>query len=573
MGGVDAASIGTRVTREDCRTQHCDVLVLGSGGAGLTAGLTTSVGGLQTVIAEKSDKFGGTTAISAAGLWVPANRRALEAGISDSSDEAFDYIRSLAPPTWPRSDEALWRRFAIEAPHMLDFVEAHSPLRFELTPQSDPFIDRPGAKRRGRMVSPRPLSRRILDGYSEKLRHPMLSHIFTYQEALQQDPYHRPLSALASLLPWVLWRLLTSSRGMGTALVVGLLKGCIAYRCRFELMARALELLLDERGHVAGAILRRAGRELRILARHGVVLATGGFEWDPALRGQYFPGPVDFVTSPPGNEGDGHHMALMVGAELACMDQANMGPALPIVYEGRIQGMSYFLHHEPNAIIVDRNGRRFVDEFRFNIGEVIDERDPVTGMPIHLPAWMISDARLLSRAPIIRWSARRNPDWIVRAQSLTELAGRINVPAEALTATVTRFNGFAIDGIDQDFGRGAARRNPVRVTGQTEIVPIEYAPFLAIPFNRSFISTKGGPRTNARGEVLRPDGGVIGGLYCAGVAMANPIGTWAVGAGTTLGPNMTWGYICGRTILENAGRAESVTAAAVLQDRHSQMKE
>lgn len=561
------------MTREDDRTQRCDVLVLGSGGAGLTAALTAAAGGLETIVAEKANKFGGTTALSAAGLWVPANRCAREAGISDSSDEAFNYIRSLAPPGWPRTDEDLWRRFVIEAPRMLEFVEAHSPLRFELTPQSDPYADQPGAKLHGRMISPRPLRRKILGGHSGKLRRPMLPHIFAYQEALQRDPYHRPLSASVSLLPRVMWRLLTGSRGMGTALVVGLLKGCIEHGCRFELRARALELFTDERGRVCGAMLRQDGRELRILARHGVVLATGGFEWDAALLGKYFPGPIDFITSPPGNEGDGHRMALRVGAQLAHMDQANIGPALPVLYEGRLQGMSYFFHHEPNAIIVDRNGRRFVDEFRFNIGEVIDERDPATGMPLHLPAWMISDARLLRRAPLVRWFSRRKPDWIVRAQSLLELARRIDVPADVLTSTVARFNVFATAGIDHDFGRGIARRDRGRAPERPELAPIERAPFLALPFNRSFISTKGGPQTNARGQVLRPDAGVIDGLYCAGVTMANPIGTWAVGAGTTLGPNMTWGFICGRSILESVQAAEIATASAAPQARHSQTKE
>jgi 3-oxosteroid 1-dehydrogenase len=536
-----------RVTQD--RVEECDVVVVGSGAAALTAALTVSIAGLDTVVIEKTGQLGGTSAISAAGIWVPANHHARAAGIDDSPEEALQYIRTRAPPGWQNTEGALWRRFVGEAPKMLLAVEQHTPLRFKLTPQPDPYPDVPGARQRGRMLSPRPLRRSVAGAFAGRLRPPMLPHIFTYQELLKEDPYHRPVIASLKLIHRVVWRWLTGSRGMGTALIAGLLKGCIDHRCRIETDKRATELILDSNGDVRGVVAQQNGTDRRIAARRGVVLATGGFEWNSELVAKYFPGPVDFVTSPRSNEGDGHRMAEAAGAELVHMDQANVSPAIPITYDGALQGLSIAFQHEPNAIVVDAAGRRFVDEFRFNIGEVMDERDPTTGRPIHLPAWVISDSRFLRRSPIVRRYAGRDERWLIRSNSLRDLAARTNLPAEQLVETVARFNSFCATGIDADFHRGESEPGRRRAVAGPKLVPIAHPPFIAMPFNRSFVSTKGGPRTNEYGQVLRPGGKVIKGLYCAGVAMANPIGTWAVGAGTTLGPNMTWGYICGQAIV------------------------
>ena len=534
-------------------TQEVDVVVVGSGSAALAAALTCSVAGLDTVVLEKTDKIGGTTAISAAGTWVPANHHALAAGIDDTPRDALEYIRALAPPGWWETEDRLWRRFVEEAPRMLAFVEKHTPLRFDLTQQSDPYPDAPGAKRLGRMLSPSPLSRRIVGEYAPYLRRPMLTHMFTYQEFLREDAYHRPLAASSKLLPRLVSRWLTGSRAMGTALVAGFLKGCLDHGCRIGTRARATELILDRKDAICGIVVDQGTSIRRIGVRCGVVLASGGFEWNADLVAKHFPGKVDFITSPWGNEGDGHRMAMSAGAQFAHMDQANLSPALPIRYDGRLQGLSLSFHQEPNAIIVDRKGRRFVDEFRFNIGEVIDQRDPATGEPKHLPAWIVSDRRLLARAPFVRWFANAKKGWMVRADSIAELARRIDLPEVNLTGTIERFNAFCGNGIDEDFGRAAPRQKGKGRANHAALSPIRNCPFLAMPLNRSFISTKGGPRTNEYGEVVRPDGSVIQGLYCAGVAMANPIGTWAVGAGTTIGPNLTWGYSCGQSI-KTAGR-------------------
>jgi Succinate dehydrogenase/fumarate reductase, flavoprotein subunit len=521
------------------------VLVIGSGSAGLCAALTTAQGGLDTIVLEKGDRLGGTSSISGAGTWVPANHHAKAAGINDSPEDALTYITSVAPPGWREKEEKRWRRFASEAPRMLEFVERYTPLEFSLTNQGDPMAESPGAKSHGRMLSPKPLSLRLLGPYRRLLHPSELPLIFSYQEVLRHDPYHHPIQATARLLPRLLWRWLTVTRGMGAALIAGLLKGCLDHGCRIETQARAISLIRTPDGHIGGARIEHQGREKRFYARIGVVIASGGFEWDAERVRQHFPGPTDFIASPRTNEGDGHRMAEAVGAELAHMDQANLSPGVPSRRSPYPRGLSIYFHRLPNAIIVDRTGRRFLNEYAFNLGEKIDQRDKATGAPLHLPAWFITDVRFLERSPIVRFFGRKQPRWMVRAPSLSELARRIGVPPETLLTTVDRYHSFCANGADLDFKRH-------KTPPYENLEPITRAPFIAIPFNRTFVSTKGGPKTDANGQVVGVDGRRIPGLYCAGVAMDNPFGTWAVGAGTTIGPNMTWGYICGKSLLEAA---------------------
>lgn len=530
-------------------THRTDVLVLGSGGAGLVAALTAAAQGLSVTVLEKTDRLGGTTAMSGAGTWIPASHLAAAAGIEDSPEEALAYIRAAAPDGWAAEEDALWQAFVHAAPEMLRFVEAHSPLRFALTPEPDPLRTLPGAKPRGRMMSPLPLSRWRAGRFAFRIRKSTIPEIFTYHEAVETDLYHHPYRTALSLWPRLLWRLLTNTRGKGTALVTGLLRGCLDHGVQVLLSARAVELTKDADGTVVGAVVERNGTRETWAARSGVVIATGGFEWDAALLARHFPGPVDYLGSPPGNDGDGQRMAEAAGAALARMDQATLTPSVPTRYEGRLLAQPVPFHTERNAMLVNRHGRRFVNEVTFNIGEAIDARDPATGEPVHLPVWVVTDARMLRQVPPVRWGAQADPGWMRQAPDIAGLAGAIGVPAAALEETVAQFNAAAEAGEDTAFGR------PARVTAapadkrrRIGMEALREPPFLAFPFSRSILGTKGGARTNEHGEVLRVDGSVIPGLFACGVAMANPIGSRNVGTGTTIGPNMTWGYVVGRRL-------------------------
>lgn len=519
----------------------CDVLVVGSGAAALTAALVTSAAGLSTLIVEKATRLGGTTAWSGAALWVPANHHAAAAGLPDTVDKALAYVTAAAPPGWAATEAPLWRAFVQEAPRMLAFVESRTRLRMALTDQPDPLATLPGARARGRMLSPRPLALRLAGRSRRHLRSPRPWHLFTFQEMLASDPLRRPIRAALRHGPRLLLRLMTGSRAQGTALVVGLLRGCLDHGCRLLLEAPACELIVRE-GVVRGAVVRRNGRMQSIGARRGVVLASGGFEWDRSRRERHFPDMPCLIASPDSNTGDAHRMVEAVGGQLAHMDQANWSPGIPGGAAGSLSALSVYLHQDPAAILVDRSGQRFTDEGAFNLGECLVQRARADEAPLHLPVWCIADRGLLRRAPLLRWFARRRRGWIVRASTISGLARKIGLPATVLDATVRRYNEACSIGIDGMFGRSA--------TGSPGMNRIRRRHPVALPMIPTFISTKGGPRTDDRGQVLDAGGVPIPGLFCCGVAMASPIGTRAVGAGTTIGPNMTWGYICGRSLVD-----------------------
>ena len=530
-------------------SESYDVVVIGSGSAALSAALRAAAGGLSVLVLEKTAKLGGTSAMSGAGTWIPANHHAKAAGLNDSAEEALTYLRAAAPKGWQESEDALWQAFAGNAAATLAFIETQTPLQFRLTAEPDTMAEQPGGKARGRMLSPLPLRRALMGPLRKHLRRSTLPHLYTYQEVYDGDLWHRPVRATLRVLHRLAWRILTGSRAQGSALVIGLVRGCLDHGCRFETGMRVQALLMGPDGRVTGAEASGPHGARQITARRGVVIASGGFEWDEAKRAAHFPGPLDFLGSPRANEGDGQRMAEAAGAALAHMDQANIYPAMPTRYEGKPHGIPLLFHAEPHAILVDRHGQRFVSELDFNIGEALDRRDPVTGEPLHLPAWVIADRRFLRLAPPFHWYARKKPGWLIKADSLATLAAKTGLPPQALIATVQRYNGFCQQGRDLDFRCGETKWERFKAGPKPVLAPIEAGPFYAMPLNRSILGTKGGARTDAQGRVLRADGTVIPGLFAAGLSMANPIGTRAVGPGTTIGPNLVWGYICGETLL------------------------
>jgi len=540
------------------RDREVDVVVVGTGAAGLCAALAAAAGGARVAVLEKAAVLGGTTAMSGAGTWIPANHHMLAAGLADSPDEALTYLRAVAPEGWAEAEEPLWREFVERAPETLRFLEAHTPLRFELVHHPDPYAEAPGGKAHGRMLSPRLISRNILGPWRDRIRPFTRGQLFTYSEMVVGPVLARPVPTLLRMAPVLAYRWLTRRVGMGGALATGLVRGCMDHGVEILAETQVTRLVMDGgpdgRG-VAGVEAVSGGRPLVIRAVRGVVLATGGFEWDPEMRTRYFPGEVGLIGSPRTNTGDGQRMAAAAGAKLDRMDEALIYCCLPIRYEGQRHAVPITDVYSPHGILVNRTGRRFLNEGRPNLGVAIDERDPATGLPVHLPVWRVFDARYARRNPVAMLLGRLDRGWLRRAPSIAALAGMIGLDPAVLAEAVERFNGFARRGIDEDFHRGETVWEKFNTPdpgpesgGNGALGTIAVPPFYAAPYERAILATKGGPRTNTRGQVLREDGSAIGGLYCAGVAMANPIGSKAVGAGSTIGPCLTWGYICGLTL-------------------------
>ena len=522
---------------------ECDVVVVGSGAAGLSAALAASADGARVIVLEKAHVLGGTTAMSAAGTWVPANHHMLAAGIVDSPEEAHTYLRATAPPGWVEEEDELWKALAQSSAPMLRFLEDRTPLVFELVNGPDPFAEAPGGKLRGRMVSPRLLSRYRLGRWRNRVRKSVKPQFFTYKEmgAVTKDP----LRSVTRLLPSLAWRLVSGQVGMGNGLVVGLVRGCLDQGCRILVDANVGSLMTDK-GVVVGVEAVIGGEPTSIHAAKGVVLASGGFDWAPDYMATYFPG-IDIIGAPRSNTGDGQRMAAAVGAKLARMDQANISPATFTTYEGKRHALPLHETYGPHCMLVNREGKRFVSEGSPNLGLALDHRTP-NGRSRHAPAWRIFDSRYSNR--LSKAFAAKDPEFVRSADTIEALAAKIGLDPEVLRATVDRFNGWSRVGVDGDFHRGETAWER-HYSGASSLAPIERPPFFAAPFLYASVGTKGGPRTNRHCQVLRSDGSVIVGLYCAGLAMANPIGTKGVGAGTTIGPCLTFGYIAGRSIAQD----------------------
>lgn len=527
---------------------ECDVVVVGTGASGLAAALAASVDGARVIVLEKSHVLGGTTAMSAAGTWVPSNHHMLAAGIEDSPEETLEYLRATAPPGWQESEDELWQALAEESPRMLRFLEDKTPLRFELVNHPDFYVEAPGGRLTGRMVSPKMISRFLLGRWWNRVRKSVKPQYFTYKEMIGgvlKDPWR----SMWKLGPSLAYRWLTASVGLGNGLTVGLVRGCLDHGCRILLDADVKRLLVDggdpRTSAVTGVEAVVAGRKQAIRAAKGVVLATGGFDWNAELMKRHFPG-TEIIGAPRTNTGDGQVMAQSVGALLERMDQANIAPVTFTTYEGERHAQPLYESYAPHCILVNRAGHRFVSEGSASLGVAIDARDD-KGRPRHLPAWRIFDARYAAKNALSMYFGNKDPNWFRKAATLEELSAQIGLDPQVLRATVDRFNGWSKTGRDEDFHRGETAWEKY-YTGDRALGTVEEAPFYAAPFLYGSLGTKGGARTNRHGQVLRPDHSIIAGLYCAGLAMASPIGTKAVGAGTTIGPCLTFGYIAGKAI-------------------------
>jgi 3-oxosteroid 1-dehydrogenase len=546
---ADPLSTRDSAPRPEAARREADVIVLGSGAAALAAALTVAVSGLKVIVLEKTEWIGGTSAMSGGMTWAPANHVAARAGLHDTPEEALAYMRAVAPEGWQATEDRLWEAQARNAGPMIAFLEQHSPVRFAIANVPDPMMELAGAKALGRLLTPAPISKRVLGPYASRIRPSTLPQTLTYDESVASKLYRQPVRATLRHAGTFLRRWPTRTVGKGNALITGLLKGCLDHGCELALQTRALDLMLDESGRVSGVRAECLGQSLTFIARRAVILATGGFEWDARMLAEHFPAEIDYRSSPRSNEGDGHKMAAAAGALLAHMDQANIMVQPPVIYDGQLHGLPLRIHAEPDSIIVDGTGRRFASEYQFHMGERLMDLDPATGRPKHLPAWIISHWPMVRRTPLIRWYRRYDRSWLVKARTPRELAGKIGLPADALAATVERFNGFARTGEDLDFGRGRSDYESRLGRSVGLMKPIDRPPFVAIRCKPSILGTKGGVRTNERGQALRPDGSVIAGLYCAGNVMANPVGTRTPSqVGTTLGPYMTWGFVCGQAI-------------------------
>lgn len=527
----------------DTDVPDADVVVVGSGGAALAAALAASDAGCTVTVVERSEAVGGTTAVSGGGVWMPRNH---VSGDGDSREEALTYMSRLAGET------GLLPRFVDEGPTILAGLEKRTKLRFRRVSWPDYHPEMEGARKAGRMVEPALFDSSSLGPWAERLRRaPFLGLPLTLQEStVDWTPSYTPERYDAGEIRR---RVKDGQVACGQALAAALLEGCLSRGIEPVLGTRAVELIVRG-GAVAGVVVESDGRRAGLHAR-AVVLASGGYEWNPGFCSRFLPGHLTHPTSPPANEGDGLLMAMEVGADLANMNQAWWYPAGAVpgeTYDGH--QLARFLAVErtaPHSIIVDRFGQRFVNEAaNYNdMQKAFLGFDANEAKARHLPCWIVFDQQYRSRYPVM--TARPgtpDPGWLMADATLEGLAARAGIDPAGLSETVQRWNGFVMSGRDRDFGRGVSfydRFHGDPNAAHPNLGTVERPPFFALPLYLGAVGTSGGPRIDETGAVQHVRDRPIPGLYGAGNVVASPAGPAYFGGGTTLGMALVWGHIAG----------------------------
>lgn len=569
-------------------TKACDLLIIGSGAGAMCAALTAASQGLRVLIVEKDEKFGGASARAGGGLWIPNTPHAERAGVPDSREKALAYFRH---ETGSRFDEAKVGAFLDNGPAMLDFVENRSSLRFQVLAEfPDYHCESPGGGH-GRSLFPNAWDATELGEELHRLRPVLMAASFmSMQIGVSEVPTYltaaRKVRSFLHVAGCMVRRLIDQLRAgrtlrltSGNAVVGGL--AAAAFRDGVELWTSAPARSLTRDGdRVNGAIIEKSGQRIRIEAKHGVILSTGGFPHDSIRRAELFPqgnaAPEVWGMLPYGNAGEGIRMAEAVGARF----NSNMTTPIaltPITTlhtgEGRLETIPVFFNRgAPGVISVTRQGKRFVNEARSYhdwgvalLSEYGDDQEAV--------AWIVCDHRALRRyglgvikpAPF-PIAPHLKSGYLKRGRTPAELAANAGIDPEGLQHTIRQFNQAAARDEDPTFHRGSTDYE--RAGGDPEhggnpcIGPLEQPPFYAIRVFAGCVATFAGIDTNAKAQALDSEGDPIAGLYVIGNDMASITGGDYISGGCTLGPAMTFGYIAANHIAAEAASAPGKSVAA-----------
>ncbi len=543
-----------------------DVVVVGSGASGMTAALTAAKRGLSVVVVEKAPTFGGSAARSGAGIWIPNNPVLLAAGVPDTPAKAAQYLAAVVGPDVPAVRQ---QAFLLNGPQMIAFVMANSPLRFRwMEGYSDYYPELPGGLPNGRSIEPDQFDGNLLGAELANLNAPYLatppglvvfSADYKWLNLAAVNPKGAAVAATCLARGTAAALAGQKPLTMGQALAAGLRAGLLGANVPVWLNTPLVDLNV-EGGAVTGIVVSRNGSQGLVKARRGVIVGSGGFEHNAAMRAQYQRQPIgtDWTVGAKENTGDGHRAGQRAGAALDLMEDAWWGPAIPV------PGDPYFCLAErtlPGGLIVNQAGQRFVNEAAPYSDVVHTMYDKNPSAP-DIPAWLVVDQNYRNKylfrdvLPLLPLpDAWYSSGAVVKAGSIEALGSAMGVSPAALKSTVDRFNGFAWSGVDRDFHRGASAYDHYYtdpfVLPNSCLAPLWAAPFYAFKLVPGDLGTKGGMRTDARARVLRPDGSVIPGLYAAGNASAAVMGHSYAGAGSTIGPAMTFGYVAANDIADH----------------------
>ena len=549
----------------------CDLLVVGSGAAGLSAAVTAAHHGLRVVVAEREPVFGGTTAWSGGWMWTPCNPLAKRAGIDEDAARPREYLRHVLGPHF---DEPRVNAFLDAAPRMVAFFEAHTALAFEGgTTIPDTYATVPGAGTGGRSVIAAPYDARDLGELVARLRKPLRETTFlglTIQAGpdlrafmnVTRSP--RAFAYVAKRVSRHVADLALHGRAMqlrnGLALAARLLRSAADKGVDLRPNARATRLLLVD-GRVCGAALATPQGEVEARASRGVVLASGGFPHDDARRRATFPAPDQHWTlAVPSASGDGARLAESVGGvfDAALAAPGAWCPVSLVPYaDGSVGRFPHIIERgKPGIVGVLANGRRFCNEGN-GYHDYVEAMLRAVPEGQEVASWLVCTRAFQRRyglgvsrpvplpvAPFVR------SGYLKTGRTIEELAHNCGIDPQGLAQTIAEYNAHARRGEDPLFGRGSTIYNRYqgdpRVAPNPCVAPIERAPFYAVKVVPGSFGTFAGIRTNGHAQVVDARGDPIPGLYAAGTDMASVMGGYYPAGGINLGPAMTFGYIAGR---------------------------
>ncbi|WP_439134199.1 FAD-dependent oxidoreductase [Pseudomaricurvus sp.] len=539
-----------------------DYIVVGSGGGAMSGALTMLAQGKQVIMLEKSELVGGTTARSGGVMWIPNNRFLQQDGIDDSYEKASTYLEGLCEgqKDAPGSTPLRRQTYLQQAPQMLDFL-IEQGIRIRRYPYwPDYYDERPGGLETGRCVGAELFDINELGEWKDKLRPGFMEYPVMVDEALLMANFRRSWRSFKILLTMIgrsIKARLTGKQyiSAGQALQGRLLQALLERGVDLRTESPVTELLVTD-GAVTGVLTEKDGQPWRIQTRLGVLVAAGGFAHNQSMRDQYIPSTSDMWTSAaPTDTGEMIQEMMRHGAAVAQMDEMVGNPCTlpPGSRKGDIRAPVQGITAKPHAILVDQTGVRYMNEGGSYMAYSKGMLDRHESNPA-VPSWAILDSQFLKKYMLAGTmpGSKKPQEWydsgyLKKADTLAELAQMIDVLPETLQATVERFNGFVERNHDEDFKRGERAydrwlgdflNKPSETLGK-----IEQGPFYALSVFPGDVSTYGGVVTDENSRVLRKDGSVIEGLYATGVSTASVMGRTYPGAGASIGPACTWGYI------------------------------
>ncbi|VTR78226.1 FAD-binding protein [Cellulomonas hominis] len=530
-----------------------DVVVVGTGGAGFATALGAVDEGLSVLLLESTDKWGGSTAMSGGGLWLPDNPLMRRDGVGDSRDEALTYMEASIGDVGRASSRERKEAFVDGVGDFVTTAERYGMVFTRATDYPDYYPELPGGKI-GRSVEHRPVDTKVIGDWWASCRAAVPLPIKTDDMWLLERAWSTPGGFVrgAQLVFRALGAVARGQRlaGIGAALATSFLDAVVQKQGAPLWLESPLESLVLEGDRVVGVRVTREGRPVTVRARRGVMLAGGGFDHNTAWRQKHH-GIDGDPSGSPGNLGLPIEIAQSVGAAVELMDDAWWGASVAAPPGG---GPAFLVGERslPYSILVDARGDRFANESEsyVDLGHHMLAHDPDG------PYWLVADARHARR--YLRnyaldpraLTAMAEAGTYVKAGTLEELGRRTGVDPTRFRATIQRFNGFARSGVDGDFGRGNSAYDRYygdpTVHPNPNLGPIERGPFTAFQVVIGDLGTKGGVLTDADGRALREDGTVIAGLYSAGNSSASVMGRTYPGPGSTIGPAAVFGMRAAR---------------------------